>query len=84
MGNSNSVTRQTAHQDTKHVKDKVDVTATITITIAAIVVLPQIKGTVNAMQKPIWQHLFLTSLTVALLIVELDINPLCSAVPSMV
>jgi len=42
------VTRQTAHQDTKHVKDKVDVTATIIITIAAVVVLPQIKGTVNA------------------------------------
>jgi len=59
------------------------VTATITITIAAVVVLPQIKGTVNAMQKPIRQHLFLTSLTVVLLIVELDINTLCSVVPSM-
>ena len=84
MGNSNSVMCQTAHQDTKHVKDKVDVTATVTMTIAAVVVLPQIKGTINTMQKPIRQHLFLTSLTVALLIVELDINPLCSAVPSMV
>ena len=75
---------QTAHQDTKHVKDKVDVTATVTMTIAAIIVLPQIKGTVNAMQKPIQQHLFLTLLTIALLIVELDINPLCSAVLSMI